>query len=192
MLFMGQEWAASSPFLFFTDHAGELGRQISVGRQNEFSKVGINANLRPDQVPDPQAIDTFLKSKLPWSELAQGEHAKTLTLFRACLGQRKTWLRGAATERTAWTVEAIGEALVVHYFPPHQPQRLVLTLLRGDGPFSLQRLERFRLPDGLQWRVMITSAAPGESVRSTPTEINGPVTLLLEATASREERGRHG
>jgi maltooligosyltrehalose trehalohydrolase len=61
MLFQGEEWAASSPFLYFTDHRdAELGRAVSEGRRREFATFG----WRPQEIPDPQAAETFARSKL--------------------------------------------------------------------------------------------------------------------------------
>jgi maltooligosyltrehalose trehalohydrolase len=66
MLFQGEEWGASTPFQYFTDHEDQaLGRAVSEGRRREFSAFGWD----PDEVPDPQSIDTFQRSKLDWSDL---------------------------------------------------------------------------------------------------------------------------
>ncbi len=67
MLFMGQEWAAESPFLFFTEHEVELGRKITEGRRKEFALFPEFADetLR-EKIPDPQSPTTFENSKLNW------------------------------------------------------------------------------------------------------------------------------
>ena len=79
MLFMGEEWAASSPFQFFTSHPEpELGRATAEGRIAEFAKMGWD----PAVVPDPQDPQTFSRSKLDWSELGSGRHARTLAVYR--------------------------------------------------------------------------------------------------------------
>ncbi len=65
MLFQGEEWAASSPFQYFTDHDPELGKAVSEGRRREFAAFGWN----PDHVPDPQDPQAFDRSKLVWNEL---------------------------------------------------------------------------------------------------------------------------
>jgi maltooligosyltrehalose trehalohydrolase len=191
MLFMGQEWAASSPFLYFTDHEGELGRLVSVGRQKEFSRAGLNQHLRFEQVPDPQATETFTKSKLAWSEIDRGEHAHVFALHRASLQQRKRWLHGAATERSAWIVEAMGDAVVIRYDSPGQPSRLLVSLLRGDTRISAASLDRFALPREAEWRVLIDSVSPLEPEQRVPTELKGPVTLLLEASQRDREGAKH-
>ncbi|MHA0035187.1 malto-oligosyltrehalose trehalohydrolase [Deinococcus sp. PESE-13] len=86
LLFQGQEWAASTPFQFFSDHAGELGQAVSEGRKKEF---GGFSGFSGEDVPDPQAEQTFLNSKLNWAEREDGEHARTLRLYRDLLRLRR-------------------------------------------------------------------------------------------------------
>jgi maltooligosyltrehalose trehalohydrolase len=75
MLFQGEEWAASTPFLYFTDHEDpELARAVSEGRRHEFQAFGWD----PAQVPDPQAPETFRRSKLDWGEPGREPHRALL------------------------------------------------------------------------------------------------------------------
>jgi maltooligosyltrehalose trehalohydrolase len=86
MLFQGEEWAASSPFQYFTDHEdAELGRLVSEGRKNEFAAFGWN----PDDIPDPQDEKTFLRSKLKWEEQETTQHAEMLTWYKQLIALRK-------------------------------------------------------------------------------------------------------
>jgi maltooligosyltrehalose trehalohydrolase len=77
MLFQGEEFASSSPFQYFTDHDEELGRAVTAGRRREFEKFGWS----PEQVPDPQAPETFEASKLNWGELGQEPHRSVLEWY---------------------------------------------------------------------------------------------------------------
>ncbi len=87
MLFQGEEWAASTPFQFFTSHPEpELGRATAMGRLAEFEAMGWD----PAVVPDPQDERTFLRSKLDWSELAAGRHARVLAAYRELARLRRT------------------------------------------------------------------------------------------------------
>ncbi|MFC0619715.1 malto-oligosyltrehalose trehalohydrolase [Deinococcus budaensis] len=86
LLFQGQEWAASAPFPFFSDHAGDLGRAVSEGRRREF---GHFDSFAAGEVPDPQAEATFRQAKLDWAERGEGEHARTLSLYRDLLHLRR-------------------------------------------------------------------------------------------------------
>jgi maltooligosyltrehalose trehalohydrolase len=80
MIFQGEEWAAGTPFLYFTDHTEpDLARAVSEGRRREFAAFG----WPPESVPDPQDRETFLRSKLNWDEPASQPHADILRWYRA-------------------------------------------------------------------------------------------------------------
>ena len=86
MLFMGEEWAASSPFQYFTDHRDpDLARAVTEGRTHEFAAFGWS----PEDVPDPQDEATFARSKLPWTELAAAGHADMLAWYRTLIALRR-------------------------------------------------------------------------------------------------------
>ncbi len=85
MLFAGEEFAASTPFQYFTDFQDkELGRLVSEGRRREFVAFG----WAPEEVPDPQAEETFLRSKLRWEEAGEGVHAEMLDWYRRLIALR--------------------------------------------------------------------------------------------------------
>jgi maltooligosyltrehalose trehalohydrolase len=86
MLFQGEEWAASSPFQFFTNHNPELGRLVSAGRRKEFVAFGWN----PADIPDPQSPATFQHSKLNWDERTQSPHAAMLDWYRRLIALRRS------------------------------------------------------------------------------------------------------
>ena len=86
MLFQGEEWAASSPFLYFTNHSDpEVGNAVREGRRREFAAFGWD----PDQIPDPQDASTFERSRLNWNELEEPFHRRMLDWHRAMIGLRK-------------------------------------------------------------------------------------------------------
>jgi len=85
MLFMGEEWGASTPFQFFSSHPEpELARATAEGRKAEFADHGWDA----DEIPDPQDPETFARSKLNWGEVEVEGHARLLELYRALVGLR--------------------------------------------------------------------------------------------------------
>lgn len=85
MLFQGEEWAASTPFLYFTDHRDpDVAAAVRDGRRAEFA-------FSADEVPDPQDPDTFRRSRLDWSEVAEPEHAAMLEWHRRLIELRRTW-----------------------------------------------------------------------------------------------------
>jgi maltooligosyltrehalose trehalohydrolase len=113
LLFMGQEWAATTPFLFFTDHNEELGKLVSAGRKAEFGHFeGFKG-----EVPDPQDPDTFYQSRLDWSELEIPIHAATLQLYRDLIRIRREIKGGATVEafnETALSVRRGNFSLLVN------------------------------------------------------------------------------
>lgn len=86
MIFMGEEWASDSPFLFFTDHQNEeLGRAVTEGRSKEFGGEGWD-----ESVPDPQEAGTFLRSKLDWDNVSREGHLEMVSWYRDLLRLRKS------------------------------------------------------------------------------------------------------
>ncbi len=85
MLFMGEEWGASTPWQFFTAHRDpELGRATAEGRVAEFARMGWD----PDAVPDPQDSATYERSRLDWAERDREPHARLLRLHRELIALR--------------------------------------------------------------------------------------------------------
>lgn len=115
LLFMGQEWASSSPFLFFSDHEGELGEAVRKGRREEFKTFAAFADpATRDAIPDPQAPATFEASKLRWEERAEAQHARVLDLYRALIALRRTDpVLGAASGWKDFEARAEGDVLEV-------------------------------------------------------------------------------
>ncbi|MCG5457082.1 malto-oligosyltrehalose trehalohydrolase [Micromonospora sp. PSH03] len=87
MLFMGEEWAASTPWQFFTSHPEpELASAVRTGRRREFA-----AHRWPEgDVPDPQDPETFVRSRLDWAELDKPEHASMLAFYQRLIALRRS------------------------------------------------------------------------------------------------------
>jgi maltooligosyltrehalose trehalohydrolase len=87
MLFQGEEWGASTPFLYFTGHEDpDLARAVSAGRKREFAAFGWD----PEEIPDPQGLETFEHSKLDWGELSRETHRGILEWHRELIRLRAT------------------------------------------------------------------------------------------------------
>jgi maltooligosyltrehalose trehalohydrolase len=85
MLWQGEEYAASTPFLYFADHEDEeMAKMVSEGRKKEFAAFGFGE----DEVADPEDVETFDRSKLDWSECETGKHAEMRAWFKKLI-----WLR---------------------------------------------------------------------------------------------------
>lgn len=109
MLFMGQEWGATTRFLFFTDHHEDLGRLIVVGRREEFRHfAAFRDEAILSTIPNPQATETFIASKLDWAERDAASHTQTLALYRASLALRGAEMAFRPKDRTTWSVTDTG------------------------------------------------------------------------------------
>lgn len=84
MLFMGEEWAASTPFTFFSDLGPELGPAVTEGRVHEFAEMGW-----VEPTPDPQAEATFRSAVLRWDEPERAPHSRMLEWYRRLLDVRR-------------------------------------------------------------------------------------------------------
>jgi maltooligosyltrehalose trehalohydrolase len=133
LLFMGQEWAASTPFLYFTDHEAALGRAVTEGRRQEFA--GFAAFSNPEtraRIPDPQDPATFASSKLRWSERADGPHAGVEQLYRTLLALRR---EEPAFRRPVRPADLF--ALDADTVAMRRGEWTVVTRLRGAGGVSV-------------------------------------------------------
>ena len=102
MLFMGEEWGARTPWQYFTDHQDPgLAQAVRDGRRGEFAEHGWD----PKDVPDPQALATFLASKLDWSEPERQPHAALLDWYRTLLALRRAHPALAADDLTRVRVD---------------------------------------------------------------------------------------
>jgi maltooligosyltrehalose trehalohydrolase len=106
MLFMGEEWGASTPFQYFTDHQDpELARAVSEGRRKAFAGFVRGAA----EVPDPQSLATFERSRLDWDERGDPPQAELLEWHRRLIALRHAWpelTSGFETTRTCFDSDA--------------------------------------------------------------------------------------
>jgi maltooligosyltrehalose trehalohydrolase len=191
LLFMGQEWAASSPFLYFTDHHADLGRLVTEGRRAEFQHFTAFSG---EQIPDPQARDTFLASKLRWDERAEQSHAGVLRLYHHVLELRRLLPALRERDRDSFDVTAIGGAAVAlrRRGPAPEDTLLVIVNLRRELRLDLAARAETRSPDRWHWSLLLDSedkryGGRGPSRQITDgrlLEIDGAVTLVLRASSS--------
>jgi len=101
LLFQGEEWNASTPFQYFTDHDEEgLGAAVRDGRRREFAAFG----WKPNAVPDPQDAATFERSRLDWAERDRSPHRQMLDWYRSLIRLRRSTpgLRDGLRPTVAW------------------------------------------------------------------------------------------
>jgi maltooligosyltrehalose trehalohydrolase len=98
MLFQGEEWAASTPFQYFTELGdAHLRKAVTNGRRREFRAFG----WPPDSIPDPQALATFERSILKWDEVQEGMIAHMLEWYRQLIELRRGRLLAFGEEAVA-------------------------------------------------------------------------------------------
>jgi maltooligosyltrehalose trehalohydrolase len=144
MLFMGEEYAARTPFLYFCDFGPELAAAVAAGRREEFGRFAAFANEAARlRIPDPNGLEAFAASKLDDAERALPAHAEALQQTRAVLAVRRNELAprfGDGTRLVQWSLE--GDAL-----------RLVWSLGKGRNgttiPSFLHLIANFGAADAL-------------------------------------------
>lgn len=125
LLFMGQEFAASSPFLYFTDHPEPLGRQVTDGRRAEFAgfRAFQDERLR-ETIPDPQARSTFLRSKLDLSE--REVNAGVLHLYRELIRLRRSDPVLRVNDRSGTSAHGVtAEVVLIHRWAGDEHRLLI-------------------------------------------------------------------
>ncbi|MGD2111789.1 MAG: malto-oligosyltrehalose trehalohydrolase [Gammaproteobacteria bacterium] len=89
LLFMGEEFAANTPFQYFCNFDGELAQAVTTGRRNEFARFArFSGPGSTDHIPDPNDVMTFIRSKLDWDSLHAPAHAARLDFCKALLTLR--------------------------------------------------------------------------------------------------------
>lgn len=146
LLFMGQEWGASTPFLYFTDHEEELGRKVTEGRAEEFADFDF------ENVPDPQDPETFRRSKLRWGETEGPPHSHMLRYYRDLL---------------RWRGRLQGDVHALHHTEAglvlHRGRHRLLVALAGNAVLPK--------PEGME--VRLSSEEPLYATSPQPPEIGG-------------------
>ena len=90
LLFMGEEFGAQTPFLYFCDFGPDLADQVREGRQQDCDRVSpLSKSLSPPQIPDPNAIETFLRSRLDWQEIGKERGRRFRKIYRELLALRQ-------------------------------------------------------------------------------------------------------
>ncbi len=150
MLFMGQEFAASTPFQFFTDHNLELGRLVTEGRRREFQAFSAFADAATrERIPDPQALSTFMDSKLRLGDADAAPGSELVSWYRALLEFRRTDAVMVDQSRERTQAEALtADVLSVRRWRGADERLLVVNF--GASPFGIDET----------WQPMLNSAQP--------------------------------
>ncbi len=144
MLFMGEEFAASTPFLYFCDFSGDLARAVTDGRRNEFSRFArFTGPEARSLIADPNDEATFERSKLVWGERGAATHAAWLALYRHLLAIRRESLMPLLVHAGSGVATVDGAGLLEVSWPLNAPGshgRLHLLANLADDEVIAQRL----------------------------------------------------
>lgn len=191
LLFQGEEFAASAPFLYFADHEGELRQQVGAGRRDFLRQFSSVASDDHQLVAEPGELETFLRCKLDFAE--RDRHAETYRMYEDLLRLRREEPTIAAPAGVDGAV--LGpRAFVLRFFSEKDGADRIL-LVNLDGDLWLEPApEPLLAPiDGHGWRILWSSEAPRYGGGGTaPLETNanwmipGPATVLLEPDENSE------
>ncbi|WP_297490504.1 malto-oligosyltrehalose trehalohydrolase [Acidocella sp.] len=131
MLFMGEEWGETRPFLYFTDHEPELGALVREGRRKEFTRFAAFANPQTrNRIPDPNAHETFHISRpVP----AENEWS---TLYAACLEARHAHITARVPDSVSLGATALAGAAVRAAWRMNDGAILTVAVNLGAAPVA--------------------------------------------------------
>ena len=143
---MGEEWATSSPFLYFADHDDEeMRKSVAEGRQREFASFGFDGD-----VPNPEDQKTFDQSKLNWQEQGVGKHAHMLSWVKSLikLRGRNVCLNDGDMHHLLVSTDDDRQTLVMQ----REEARILVNLGKSIATFALLEGERMELisRDGIE------------------------------------------
>jgi maltooligosyltrehalose trehalohydrolase len=192
LLFMGQEWAASTPFQFFTDLEPDLGKLVTEGRRREFSEFPEFGN--PDDqpaIPDPQAPSTFEASRLRWEERSTPPHDYSLNLYRTLMILRLDHPALGASSEPCGDAVAIDDDTIAMRRAEGDDVFWIVARFRTGGRADLAPLTLARDHAGASWTVVLTTEDPRFAPDPVPLIVDpaGPVIRFNRAGAVILKRG---
>ncbi|MFC5408222.1 malto-oligosyltrehalose trehalohydrolase [Larkinella bovis] len=173
LLFMGEEWSAPHPFLYFVSHTDPaLAEAVRQGRRQEFGDFHAQGD-----VPDPVAEETFQQSKLQWDLIAGQLHQTLLRYYQALIALRKAHPALHHLNRQQLQVVADEKRQTIQLYRWHGEHHVLCVLNFAKEPQSLPLLagehgEKLFDSADPQWQLQATSDASGDkATASSPTEI---------------------
>lgn len=175
MLFMGEEFAASTPFLYFADHDDdEMRRLVAEGRKRDFALFGFG-----DDVPNPAEMETFQQSKLKWEEITEGKHAEMLCWVKSLIKLRRSTV-------------ALNDGSMQHLIVSSDEGKRTLVLQRDEVRIMLNlgvESYGFELLEGEELRLV---SREGLMIADRKLELPGmTLAVVMSTTEEAEEREVH-
>jgi maltooligosyltrehalose trehalohydrolase len=166
MLFQGQEFGSTPPFVYFADHDDELARAVAKGRREFLSQFPSLADPEVQQrIPDPAAPDTFTRCKLDWSE--RDRNRQVWDLHRDLLRLRREDPAFAAQDATLLSTAVLGAQAMLIRYRCAAGDRLLLVNLGADLHLDVAPEPLLAPPRGAQWRTLWSSEEPRYGGRGT-------------------------
>jgi maltooligosyltrehalose trehalohydrolase len=188
MLFMGQEFAASNPFLYFADHEVDIATMVREGRWEFLRRFPRTASFEVAGLPDPADRQSFERSKLDWNEAEQ--NAETLLLHRDLLRLRKDDPIFSRQDATMLEGSIIGaDAFLVRWCDAEYEDRLMLVNLGRDFSWQPVAEPLMAPPPGRAWKLLWSSDDPryggsGTAVLNTKQwHVPGHAAVVLHSAA---------
>jgi maltooligosyltrehalose trehalohydrolase len=171
MLFQGQEWGSTRPFLYFADHDAKLAPKVAAGRLDFLSQFpSLTSEAIRAQVPAPGVAETFASCKLDWAE--RERHAPTVALHRDLLRLRREDPAFAAGRRELVHSSVLADqALALRFFAPEggtQGDRVLIVNLGRDLVLASVAEPLLAPPAGQRWRTLWSSEEPRYGGSGTP------------------------
>ncbi|HVM93055.1 MAG TPA: malto-oligosyltrehalose trehalohydrolase [Terriglobales bacterium] len=140
LLFMGEEFAAATPFLFFCDFGPELAQKVSEGRRSEYPQFMVSGE---SEIPDPNCAKTFAASKLDWSSIDGSAQAEWLRFYRTLLDIRRREIVPiiAAVLPGRAKYQCVASSAITSNWPLHEEGTLILRANLGKNPLRLEKPE---------------------------------------------------
>ncbi|MFL5730327.1 MAG: malto-oligosyltrehalose trehalohydrolase [Cytophagaceae bacterium] len=172
MLFMGEEWAESNPFLYFVSHTDpELQEAVRKGRKAEFAAFHALG-----EAPDPQSEKTFLRSKLQWDLPGKEPHSTMLAYYKALISLRKNHPALKNLNRRQMNVQLLEMQNMIMLHRWHEDKHVLIVM-----NFSRDQ-QLFKMPAfGHDWWKLIDSADPKwKGPAAAPDFIRQAETILIQ------------
>lgn len=185
LLFMGEEWGSSRPFLFFTEHKEELAQAVREGRRAEFADFDAFQDEKArERIPDPNALSTFEASIPDFEARETAPHVVCLKRYRTLLALRHQHIVPRLQGAQALGAEAIGTKAVLARWQMNDASQLVIALNLGNQPATLSDSSTRSLP--AKQRLYETCEGAATAVESGHVPAGAAVVWLLAGPCNNE------